>query len=77
MQISDIEENEMIEWHPIIFWIDAIIKCSWWQMDSKANLDCSSFVMWLLLALPLLREFVFAVATNSTNEENKAGGMRH
>jgi hypothetical protein len=36
------------------------------------NIDCSSFVMYLLLAPHLPRHF-FASATNSTSETNKSG----
>ncbi len=46
------------------------------------NIDCSSFVMYPLLAPHLPRHFwfvffVLSVANNSTKETNKAGGTCH
>jgi hypothetical protein len=44
----------------------------------KAKIDCLSFVMSQLLVQPIIAFFssFFAVAAYSTNEANKAGGMR-
>jgi len=41
-----------------------------------SNLDCLSCVVCQLLA-PLVIGFFFAAAIYTTNEANKAGGMRH
>ncbi len=46
----------------------------------KKKIDCLRFAMWPLLGpgfQGLFVLFFFDVAVNSTNEANKAGGMRH
>jgi len=45
----------------------------------KAKIDCLSFVMYPLLAQPIIAFFssFFAAAVYSTNEANKAGSTRH
>ncbi len=50
----------------------------WQSHRHQSNIDCLSFVMCPLLVPVLIGVFssFFAVAVDSTNEANKAGGMR-
>jgi hypothetical protein len=71
----------------VLQWMSVVgYGCLWMLIDvyecnhrhQKAKIDCLSFVMCPLLAQPIIAFFssFFAAAVYSTNEANKADGMR-